>query len=169
MTAQLFCFNRRTKEFFGRLTVAAQRVLGVSGFLVFLLLAGCATPRSAQQEVWQTEEAFAQTMARRDAKAFARYLSDEAVFMDSSETLRGKSKVLDGWASCFRGAQAPFSWAPDRVEVLESGTLALSTGLVRNPQGSVVGRFNSIWRREGSGLWRIVFDYGSPASDAEKR
>jgi ketosteroid isomerase-like protein len=46
--------------------------------------------------------------------------------------------------------------------VLSSGELALSTGLVRNPEGKVVARFNSIWRREAPGTWRVVFDKGSP-------
>jgi ketosteroid isomerase-like protein len=47
------------------------------------------------------------------------------------------------------------------VQVLESGTLALSTGPVRDPKGKLVGRFSSIWRREAPGVWRIIFDHGS--------
>jgi hypothetical protein len=54
------------------------------------------------------------------------------------------------------------------VEVLQSGTLALSTGLVRDPKGIIVGRFNSTWRREAPGVWRVVFDKGSPAEAADK-
>ena len=76
----------------------------------------------------------------------------------------GKRKVVEGWAGFFDGPQAPFSWEPDQVEVLESGTLALSTGPVRDPTGKIVARFNSIWRLEPSGRWRVVFDKGSPAS-----
>jgi hypothetical protein len=45
--------------------------------------------------------------------------------------------------------------------VLDSGTLALSTGPVRNPKGEPFARSNSIWRREAGG-WRIVFDKGQP-------
>lgn len=58
-------------------------------------------------------------------------------------------------------AAPPFSWEPDVVEVLESGTLALSSGPVLDPAGKLIGRFNSIWRREAPGVWRIVFDRGS--------
>jgi hypothetical protein len=32
----------------------------------------------------------------------------------------------------------------------------------------VVGRFNSIWRREAPGVWRVVFDKGSPAEAGDK-
>jgi len=45
---------------------------------------------------------------------------------------------------------------------LDSGTLALSSGPVRDPTGKVVARFNSIWRQEPGGVWRVVFDKGSP-------
>jgi hypothetical protein len=48
--------------------------------------------------------------------------------------------------------------------VLESGTLALSTGPVVDTSGEVVGRFNSIWRLEAPGVWKIVFDKGGPPS-----
>jgi ketosteroid isomerase-like protein len=70
--------------------------------------------------------------------------------------------VLEGWRAFFDGPTAPFSWEPDQVEVLESGELALSTGLVKNPDGVVTARFNSIWQRQGDGRWLVVFDKGGP-------
>ena len=30
------------------------------------------------------------------------------------------------------------------------------------PSGKVIARFNSIWRREAPGVWKVVFDKGSP-------
>ena len=33
---------------------------------------------------------------------------------------------------------------------------------VRDPQGRRTGTFNSIWRLEGDGKWRIIFDNGCP-------
>ena len=58
---------------------------------------------------------------------------------------------------------APFSWKPERVEVLDSGKLALSTGPVYDPDGKRIGSITSIWRREAPGTWRIVFDKGDSA------
>ena len=118
---------------------------------------------SPQQQVFAAERAFARSMADRDASAFATHVSDEAIFFNGAGVLRGKKEVLAAWSQFFKGKTAPFSWEPDRVEVLQSGTLALSTGLVRDPAGKVIGRFNSIWRREAPGVWRVVFDKGSPA------
>jgi ketosteroid isomerase-like protein len=100
-------------------------------------------------------------MAERDLQAFSRHLSGEAVFFDGAKAMRGRKEVTDGWAPLFSSPLAPFSWEPDQVEVLESGGLALSTGLVKDPGGKVIARFNSIWRLEATGDWRVVFDKGS--------
>lgn len=117
---------------------------------------------SLRQQVTETELAFARSMADRDHAAFTSFLSDEAVFFSGDSAVRGKAAVAEEWQPFFKGATPPFSWKPDQVQLLESGDLALSTGPVLDPQGKVVGRFNSIWRREASGKWRIVFDKGSP-------
>jgi ketosteroid isomerase-like protein len=138
-------------------------------WLLAAMATGCAaTPpvvdvAVARDEVAATERAFAATMSRRDLTAFESFLAEEAVFFSGSQTLRGRDAVVQAWAPFFDGVEAPFTWEPDQVEVLDSGTLALSSGPVRDPRGNAVGRFNSIWRREAPGAWRIVFDKGSDA------
>ena len=117
---------------------------------------------SARDQVWAAEVAFARTMADRNAQSFAEFIADEAVFFSGTTALHGKAKVVEGWAGYFTDKEAPFSWAPDQVEVLASGTLALSTGLVRDPTGKTIARFNSIWRLDGPNRWRVVFDKGGP-------
>jgi len=118
---------------------------------------------SVQQKVADTERAFAKTMADRDHAAFATFLADEAVFFAGTRPLRGKEQVAEAWKQFYEGPDAPFSWEPDIVEVLESGTLALSSGPVRDPAGNVIATFLSIWRQEAPGVWRIVFDKGNDA------
>jgi len=120
-------------------------------------------PQSApdlQAEVRAAERAFAKTMADRDHEAFTTFLADEAIFFGGPAPLRGKEAVAAGWKRFYDGPQAPFSWDPEVVEVLDSGTLALSSGPVKDPAGTVIGVFNSIWRREADGRWRVVFDKG---------
>jgi ketosteroid isomerase-like protein len=111
-------------------------------------------------QVREAERAFAATMAARDQAAFARYIAEEAVFFDGEKAARGKAAVIAAWKGFFERPAAPFSWAPETVEVLGSGTLAHSSGPVFDPQGKRVGMFNSIWRREADGKWRVVFDKG---------
>jgi ketosteroid isomerase-like protein len=115
----------------------------------------------ARQEVMAVERAFAKTMADRDLAAFSSFLSEETIFFSGPKPLRGKDEVVAFWSRFYSGPNAPFSWEPDDVQVLDSGTLALSTGPVRNPKGELSARFNSIWRREAGG-WRIIFDKGEP-------
>lgn len=109
-----------------------------------------------------TEAAFAATMAARDHDAFTAFLSEEAVFFGGAAVMRGKGAVADAWKRFFEGDAAPFSWAPEHVEVLDSGTLALSSGPVFDPRGTQIAVFTSIWRLEPDGEWRIVFDKGCP-------
>jgi ketosteroid isomerase-like protein len=127
-----------------------------------------ASGESARDQVWAAELAFARTMADRNLGRFGDFIAEEAVFFDGDRVLRGKSEVVERWSGFFAGPDAPFSWEPDQVEVLRSGGLALSTGPVRDPTGKIVARFNSIWRLEPSGQWRVVFDKGSPPSPGPK-
>jgi ketosteroid isomerase-like protein len=120
------------------------------------------------QQVLAAESAFAQTLAARDSQAFATYVALDAVFFGRQGPLRGRAAVLAGWRPFFAGPAAPFSWSPADVEVLESRTLALSTGPVRDPSGRPIGTFNSIWRRDPDGKWRVVFDKGCPVCDCPR-
>ena len=114
------------------------------------------------EQVRRAEIGFAKSMADRDHKAFSSFLASDAVFVTGSGVQRGARAVAEGWKGFFDGAAAPFSWAPETVVVLESGVLALSTGPVRDPSGKRIGTFNSVWRREASGQWKVVIDKGCP-------
>ncbi|MFZ6649204.1 YybH family protein [Undibacterium sp. TJN25] len=123
------------------------------------------TMSDVQKQVADTERAFAKTMALRDHAGFTSFLSEEAVFFSGQEVLRGKQNIADAWKRLYQKPEAPFSWEPEQVEVLASGTLALSSGPVRDPQGKLIATFTSIWRLEAPGTWRIIFDKGNDACD----
>ena len=132
-----------------------------------LLLAGGAalahaaqSPEALVAAVRAREIAFAKTMADRDHAAFGSFVAEDAVFM-APTPLRGRKAVVAGWKAFFEGP-APFSWAPERVEVTASGTLAISSGPVFDPEGKRVSTFNSTWRRDKDGQWRVVLDIGCP-------
>src|SRR4029450_3586774 len=122
--------------------------------------------------VSEAEQQFAATMAHRDFGGFPNYISEEAIFLGSEcnrQVLRGRTAIVAAWKAFFDGPTAPFAWAPDFTEVLDSGGLALSSGPVKNPAGELTGRFNSIWRLESDGRWRVVFDQGSPLCPRQER
>ncbi|MDP3859403.1 MAG: nuclear transport factor 2 family protein [Stagnimonas sp.] len=150
-----------------------NRLLVLAG-LCAALLSGCAAaPKSESyfypDQVRDTELAFARTMAARDHAAFSRFIAEDAIFFDGDRAIRGKARIAESWKPYFSEPQAPFSWGPSVVQVLDTGNLALTSGPVFDPAGKLIGRFNSIWRQEAPGVWRVVFDKGSEVCNCAPR
>jgi ketosteroid isomerase-like protein len=143
--------------------------------LLCMLVSACSEnrPRSTgadlRQQVMDTERAFAKTMAERNFAAFQEFLSPEAVFFSGQQPTTGKADVVRQWKSLYEKPEAPFSWQPEKVVVLHSGTLALSTGPVRDKNGVLIATFTSIWRLEAPDTWRIVFDKGNDVCDCNQK
>jgi ketosteroid isomerase-like protein len=130
--------------------------------LILLIFAPLVYAENNPESIVEAREiAFAKTMADRDFDAFQTFLSTEAIFFNRDGALRGKEAIKAEWARFYEAEEAPFSWQPDTVEVLDSGNLAISSGPVISPDGEKTGRFNSIWRKEEDGVWRVIFDKGS--------
>jgi ketosteroid isomerase-like protein len=134
-----------------------------------LLLMSCAVSGDEPgQAVEDTERAFADTMAKRDFEGFKTFISEEAIFFSGVKALRGRQQIADAWEVFFKDPLAPFSWEPEQVEVLDSGTLAWSTGPVYDADGKLVATFSSVWRLDASNKWRIIFDKGNDVCDCPK-
>ena len=150
-----------------------RRVLrrGLATALLLLAAAVSAQPdlEVLKRQVVDTERAFARSMAERNHAAFTALLSNQTVFFGGSQVLRGKAAVAAAWKPFFDGPKATFSWEPDSVEVLADGSLAHSTGPVRDADGKLTQRFNSVWRQESPGVWRIIFDKGQPLTEADRK
>ena len=104
----------------------------------------CATPSARSRRPWP----------------FGGYVAEEGVFFGGKGPLRGRAAVVQAWTRFFEGKEAPFSWEPETVEVLPSGNLALTAGPVRDPKGTLIGTFSTVWRLETDGRWRVIFDRG---------
>lgn len=123
-------------------------------------------------EVRCREIGFSQSTENRDMQAFRSFIDADTRFVSNS-ILRGVDSVADAWSVFFEEEGPTIKWRPEVVEVLENGTLALSRGPFRvvsqDADGNVVeswGTFNSVWRVNDDGQWRVVFDAGSPAESA---
>ena len=121
-----------------------------------------------KKQVADSERAFAATMKARDYAGFSKFVADEAVFFTDEGPLRGRTAIAAAWKKYYEGKEPPFSWGPEQVEVLDSGTLAYSGGPVHDASGKLIAHFSSIWRKEPKGGWKIVFDRGEPACDCKK-
>lgn len=145
------------------------RIPAALAALVWVMSASAAESRAElTEQVRATEIAFAKALADRDVAKFRSMIAPDVIWL-ADKPLRGPDEVLTRWSKFFEGPTAPFSWAPELVEVQDGGKLALSTGPVLDPSGKRVATFTSIWRREASGEWRIIFDRGCPACNCEKQ
>jgi ketosteroid isomerase-like protein len=88
-----------------------------------------------------------------------------------SSVLRGVEQIGESWTYFFQEDGPTIRWRPQIVEVLRDGKLALSRGpyrvLSRDQEGNLVeqwGTFNSVWRLNDDGEWRVVFDAGNEAA-----
>lgn len=151
--------------------VCAITLLGTLRLVCLVVaMVSCLPAQAAdlKEQVASTERKFAAAMARRDFTAFTEFISAEAVFFSGDAATRGKEAVAQDWKPLFEKPEAPFSWDPAQVEVLESGTLAISSGPVLNGKGELIATFTSIWRLEAPGTWRIIFDKGNAACRVTK-
>ena len=142
-----------------------QSTSAVLGILIF-----AQADAGIEDDVRCREIGFSRAAERQDLPAFRSFIDADARFASNS-VLRGVDDIASAWTVFFDEGGPTIKWRPQIVEVLKSGTLALSRGpyRVRTPagDGTIVeqwGTFNSVWRLNPDGEWRVVFDAGSPAA-----
>jgi len=135
-------------------------------------LAATAANADPGEDVRCREIGFSRSAENRNMQAFRSFIDADARFV-SNEVLRGVDAVAEAWAVFFTDPGPTITWRPKIVEVLDNSTLALSRGpyrvLSQDADGNMVeswGTFNSVWRVNEDGQWRVVFDAGSPAASA---
>ena len=124
----------------------------------------------AGQTVRCHEIAFSKSAEARDATMFASFIDADARFVGSS-VMRGPVAIAEAWSAFFSVDGPEIKWRPEFVEVLDDGKLALTRGPYRmitsDDEGNRQehwGTFNSVWRLQPDGQWKVVFDAGD-ASD----
>lgn len=116
------------------------------------------------------ERGFAAAATGRDLAAFRSFLTAQTVFVTPHGNLRGPDAILAQWAAFFAPDGPSIRWEPQRVAVVEDGTVGLTSGPywieAPNPEGGrtkYTGTFVSTWRRDANGAWRILLDTGTDA------
>ena len=140
-----------------------------SYLLASVVLATSAAGASAIDDVRCTEIKFSLSAENRDAGSFRAFIDADARFLGNSVT-RGPAAIAAAWRDFFADDGPTIKWRPQFVEVLQDGTLALTRGpyrmIVTDEQGVATehwGTFNSVWRLQDNGAWKVVFDAGSPS------
>lgn len=139
-------------------------------FSALCLLFASSALADLQDDVRCSEINFSKSVENGDPESFAALIDDDARFVGDSVT-RGPEAIAAAWQVFFADNGPRIKWRPRIVEVLGDGTLALTRGpyrmTTRDDDDNVSehwGTFNSIWRRQPDGRWKVVFDAGS-ASD----
>ncbi|SDW58469.1 YybH family protein [Lysobacter enzymogenes] len=165
--------------------VVAACLAGLSGFAfaeeAAKPVAGAAAPSQLSADecaVWARELGFARALAEHDAAGFAAFLHPQAAFgAGRPQPTRGREAIAAEWAGLIAGKGLRLRWYPQRVTIGGVGDVAWSTGPAlyqRLEPGAqpryLIGQYQSVWHRDGDGVWRILFDDGiapRPATEAE--
>lgn len=117
------------------------------------------------------EIGFSKAAEARDADAFAAFIDEDARFV-GTKVSRGVDEVVAAWQPFLTNGGPAIRWRPEFIEVLDDGRLAFSRGpyriTARDEAGNESehwGTFNSVWRLDGDGNWRVVIDAGSQANE----
>jgi len=119
-----------------------------------------------RQDVVCAEVGFSRSVEKRDFDSFIAFLDPEARFVTGAVS-RGPEEIGRGWSGFFEQDGPRIRWRPAIVEVVANGTLAISRGPYRlttvGEDGELQhawGIFNSTWRLDSAGEWRVLFDAG---------
>lgn len=124
--------------------------------------------------VWQRELSFARSVAEHDAAAFAGHVGERAAFgAGQPEPTRGRDAIVQRWTGLIEGKQVRLRWYPTRVTIGGMSGVAWSSGPALfedlDPQAEHrfrIGRFHSVWHKDADGVWRVLFDEGTPPRPA---
>jgi ketosteroid isomerase-like protein len=142
-----------------------------------LLLSGiliCSAPAMGDiaDDVRCREVGFSQSVEMKDIAAFQSFIDADARFVGGTVT-RGVADITTAWGVFFSDDAPKMKWRPQIIEVLDDARLALSRGpyrmIVQGPDGTTTerwGTFNSVWRKQDDGSWKVVFDAGNESDEA---
>lgn len=116
------------------------------------------------------EIAFSRSVENKNIESFRSFLDVDARFVGRAVD-RGPDEISASWRIFFSDGGPNIKWRPQFVEVLVDRSLALTRGpyrmIAEDPDGNPVeswGTFNSVWRKNSDGEWRIIFDAGSTSA-----
>ena len=150
-----------------------RSIVVLAAFALALLVAPApspaATPGADAGSLRAAELAFAKSVHDNDRASFAAAIADDAVFVDGGKALRGKAAIVEAWAGFFGPSAESIAWHPELAEVQDGGALGITRGpwtwTGKDKDGkpaTASGIFNSVWRREKDGGWKVIFDMGCP-------
>lgn len=127
------------------------------------------TLRAAADQIVKSDAAFAQSVADKNREKFLSFIADATSFNGgTANELRGRDAVMKAWEDFFAPDGPTLTWTPIKGEVIGAGDVGYTTGRSvyrqKDANGKVVerrGQYLTVWRKQGDGSWKVVFDTGS--------
>jgi ketosteroid isomerase-like protein len=144
-------------------------------FLVLALSAACfgAGPVGPEQQLLDTDRAFAKAAQARRAAAWAQFMAEEAVAKGEKKPLNGKLEIVAAHERLFADPTTSLTWQPARAEMLVGKDLGYTTGdyelHTETPEGKKLtsrGQYITVWQKQKDGSWKVVYDAGSRSPEA---
>ena len=136
-----------------------------------LSLGGCSsTPPvnlAAEEKAIRAVEAdFAKAVAAKDLDKSVSFYAENAAMLNQNEAVAvGKPAIRASWTRMLAMPNLALTWAVDKVQVAAGGDLAYDYGNYKmsytGPSGkkvSDVGKYATIWKKQGDGNWKAVLD-----------
>jgi ketosteroid isomerase-like protein len=147
-----------------RRTRGAGRTL--AALLAWGALACAGVPASAVRQdaaaaMVAADDAFSDACARHDPAATGDLVAEDAVFIGRRGLLRGRAGVLEGWKPLLTEGGPVLQWVATRADASNAGDLGFTVGEWRleSEDGRVsTGEYVTVWRRDGDGRLRALFD-----------
>ncbi len=145
--------------------------------LLCLLPTACRQARRAAadpEQLVQADLAFARATATRGLAGFSSFLAEDAMTIRAdAPVVKGARAVAGRWAPLLNNPALSITWQPQEASISAGGDLGFTVGTYeivrtaganRGPAGS--GKYVTIWKRQPSGEWKVVFDSGVQDSAA---
>ena len=145
-------------------------------FLLLSIFVSCSSPdtgngkrpgkENAKREIEEAEKDFAQMAADKGiAEAFYFFADSTATIKRQNDTLiHGKEAIRNFYSAPFY-RKATVKWSPDFVQASENGDLGYTYGKYvwssTDSAGKAIsfkGVFHTVWKRQGDGSWKYVWD-----------
>jgi ketosteroid isomerase-like protein len=116
----------------------------------------------AQGQALTADEAFSDATVAHDPRAFAAFLTRDAVFIGRGGVSAGLAAVCSDWAPLLRPGGPTLSWKPISARGSSGGDLVVTQGTwaLQPADGGAVqtGRYVTVWEREPDGTLRVALD-----------
>ena len=146
-----------------------RRIVPVIAALALLMSCNTGVDRkSVEKEVLEADRSFGRSVAQGDAEAFARFISEDAVFFMPEGVSRGRLEVLEQWETFLdKDRLTEISWGPESVEVAGAGDYAVTRGHYRitgrvavDKPSEATGYYVTVWRHSAADGWQVISSVG---------